>query len=97
MSGRRALRLSVDYGQKWPLNDNMLAGPSIPWDEIITADLKTRLLDWATFFRTRANEDTGLFGSEERRRWFQVEGFRLLKELKEQARDRFDFTIDLWF
>jgi hypothetical protein len=94
---RRPLRLSVDYGQRWPLNDYIGVGPAVEWDEVITPDLKRRLIGWATFFREHADEETGLFGSEERRRWFQREGFRLLKELQAQAGDRFDFTIDLWF
>ncbi|WP_147360738.1 hypothetical protein [Clavibacter michiganensis] len=96
-AGRRALRLSVDYGQRWPLDDGIGVGPPVAWDEVITPELKQRLVDWATFFRQHADEETGLFGSEERRRWFQREGFRLLKELQAQAGDRFDFTIDLWF
>jgi hypothetical protein len=94
---RRPLRLSVDYGQRWPLNDYIGVGSAVEWDEVITPDLKRRLIGWATFFREHADEETGLFGSEERRRWFQREGFRLLKELQAQAGDRFDFTIDLWF
>jgi hypothetical protein len=94
---RRPLRLSVDYGQRWPLNDHIGVGPAIEWDEVITPDLKRRLIEWATFFREHGDEETGLFGSEERRRWFQREGFLLLKELQAQAGDRFDFTIDLWF
>ncbi|MWV30857.1 hypothetical protein [Rathayibacter iranicus] len=49
------------------------------------------------FFQENADLDTSLFGSEKKRRWFQVEGLRLLKELQEQAGDEFDLTIDLWF
>ncbi|PPI70495.1 hypothetical protein C5D98_07005 [Rathayibacter rathayi] len=94
---KRTLRLSVDWGQKWPLNDYIGPGPIVDWDSKITPELKKRMRDWATFFWENADLDTSLFGSEQKRRWFQVEGFRLLKELQQQAGDEFDFTIDLWF
>ncbi|CAD5990494.1 hypothetical protein [Agreia sp. COWG] len=94
---KRLLKLTVDYGQKWPLNDIMQPGPRIDWDQIISNDLNRRLREWAAFFNEHADWETGLYGSEERRKWFDSEGRKLLKLLQDEAGERFDFELHLWF
>lgn len=95
---KRTLTLSVDYGYIWPLSDIFFdEKDEIDWESLISRKLISDLRAWCDFFNTYANEDTQLFGSEERRRWFTLEGFRLLEELRKQAGSRFDFEIYLWF
>ncbi|NQX10291.1 hypothetical protein HQQ80_01485 [Microbacteriaceae bacterium VKM Ac-2855] len=98
-TGKPVLRLRVDHGQRWPLNDHIGAKPFAPvdWHSIISDDLYDRLLAWAAFFDEHADWETGLYGSEERRKWFDQEGRRLLTELKREAGEQFDFTLHLWF
>jgi hypothetical protein len=97
----RELLLSVDYGQTWPLSDIMWFeedGEPLPdWDALITPELKRRLREWALFFNQFGNYETGLFGSEERRRWFDLEGVVLFNELRKQVGHLYDVRIDLWF
>ncbi|AND17973.1 hypothetical protein A6122_2865 [Rathayibacter tritici] len=97
--GRVTLRLRVDYGQRWPLNDHIGARPADPieWRSILSPELYDRLVAWAAFFNQYADHRTGLYGSEERRKWFDQEGRRLLIDLRREAGDRFDFTLHLWF
>jgi len=93
------LLLSVDYGQMWPLNDIMASwdGERPDWDTLITPELKKRLREWALFFDEFGNDETGLFGSEERRRWFDLEAVGLFNELRRQVGHLYDVKIDLWF
>lgn len=93
------LRLRVDYSQRWPLNDYIGYSPYGPvdWHSIISDELYDRLVAWAAFFNRYADHNTGLYGSEERRKWFDQEGRRLLTELRREAGDRFEFTLHLWF
>jgi hypothetical protein len=99
MSGTpRRIRLSVDYSQDWPLSDIMWDPEEQPaWDELLTPELIADLRAWARFFNTHADWETGLYGSEELRRWFDLEGFRLRTELVRQVGDRFDVELVLWF
>jgi hypothetical protein len=96
-SSRPGLVLSVDYGQRWPLSDIMWSGPRPEWDQVLSADLIARLKEWATFFNEHADYETGTFGSEERRKWFDLEGVRLFNELQKVIGDRYALTLNLWF
>ncbi|NEM91860.1 hypothetical protein [Galbitalea soli] len=94
----REIILSVDYGQFWPLSDIMWEESEVPdWPALLSPELIARLKDWAKFFNAHANEETGLFGSEEKRKWFDLEGVSLLNELQRQAGNSYAFTLDLWF
>ena len=90
------LILSVDYGQSWPLSDIFWEEPPA-WDLLRTPELVERLKAWARFFQEHANEETGLYGSEEQRKWFDLEGCALRAELQKQAGHLYTFTLDLWF
>ncbi len=92
---KQEFRLSVDYQQSWPLNDIMLPGPPIDWSTIITPELSNRLVAWARFFNQYMDWETGLFGSEERRGWYDKEGVALLYELERQAGHLFTFKLYL--
>ncbi|NEM92313.1 hypothetical protein [Galbitalea soli] len=92
---KRALVLAVDYGQKWPLNDIMSSDPRPDWDSIISSDLRARLIAWARFFNDHMDWETGLFGSEERRAWFDREGVSLLSALQDQAGSELTFELRL--
>lgn len=89
-------RLSVDYLQKWPLNDIMLPAPPPDWSMIITADLADRLTAWARLFNDNVDMDTGMLGSELLRRTFDHDGVELLYELEQQAGHLFKFRLVLW-
>ncbi|MCW1250716.1 hypothetical protein ODZ83_11155 [Acaricomes phytoseiuli] len=52
---------------------------------------------WARFFNEHADHETGLFGSEELRKHFDLEGVRLRDELDALLGDRFKFVLRLWF
>ena len=92
------LKLSVDYGQMWPLDDIMwFDEPRPDWDTLITPELKNRLEEWAIFFDRFGDHETGLFGSEERRKWFDLEGVALFNELRAQVGHLYDVRLDLWF
>lgn len=93
---RPELILSVDYGQAWPLSDIFWAERP-DWPNLLTVDLIRRLEAWARFFRDHADEETGLFGSEERRRWFDLEGFALQKDLKREVGQHYEIRLELWF
>lgn len=94
----RELVLSVDYSQKWPLSDIKWFEEDQPdWDSLITPELKKDLIDWAKFFNTHADWETGSFGGEGNRSWFEKEGHRLLAELRDQAGDRYQFRLNFWF
>ena len=90
------LVLSVDYGQSWPLSD-IFWDEAPQWEQFISSELIARLRAWARFFRDHADEQTGLYGSEENRRWFDLEGFALRSALEEQAGHLYSFRLDLWF
>jgi hypothetical protein len=94
----QTLVLSVDYGQTWPLSDIFWNEEQKPdWGSLLTPQLITRLHDWAAYFTAHANEETGSFGGEDNRKWFDLEGVRLLNDLTEQAGQRHTFKLDLWF
>ncbi|MBM7410367.1 hypothetical protein JOE38_000190 [Clavibacter michiganensis] len=89
------LILSVDYAQKWPLDDIMWPGPRPDWDTLISPELRDRLVAWAAFFNANIDWETGLFGSEERRRWYDVEGLQLMYDLQEALEGRFRVRLRL--
>ena len=92
---KRLLMLAVDYGQKWPLSDIMSSDPRPDWDTIISSQLRDRLHAWAAFFNAHMDWETGLFGSEERRAWFDREGAALLSKLQQEVGEDFDFQLTL--
>ncbi|PPF49283.1 hypothetical protein C5B94_16050 [Clavibacter michiganensis] len=89
------LILAVDYSQKWPLDDIMWPGPPLDWDTLISQELKDRLIAWAAFFNAHMDWETGLFGSEERRRWYDVEGLQLMYDLQEALEGKFRVRLRL--
>ena len=94
----RELTLSVDYAQGWPLSDITWWPEDKPdWPSIITPQLDADLRAWAHFFVKWGNDETGLFGSEERRKWFDLEGFRLRDELEKQVGHLYSIRLQLWF
>jgi hypothetical protein len=94
----RELLLSVDYGQSWPLSDIFWdAEDQVNWDQRLSPELTARLEAWASYFTDNANEETGLFGSEEKRRWFDLEGVKLFHDLRSEVGGQFDVKLDLWF
>ena len=90
---KRSLVIAVDYGQKWPVSDIMSSDPRPDWDAIISPELCGRLTGWAIFFNDHMDWETGLFGSEERRAWFDREGLSLLYALQENVGDAYDFEL----
>lgn len=97
-SGRTEFELVLDYGMSWPIKDWDLEPENVPaWSELLSPELCNDLRAWCAFFNTYADETTGLFGSEERRRWFDLEGFRLRDELEKQAGHLYSFRLTLWF
>ncbi|MFZ4840992.1 hypothetical protein [Mycetocola saprophilus] len=95
---KRELVLMVDYGFDWPLSDVTWWPEDKPdWNTLITPKLREDLLNWGRFFQQYGDSETGLFGSEERRRWFQQEGFRLDAELRKQIGHLYTVRLDLWF
>lgn len=96
MPEKPELKLSVDYGQSWPLSD-IFWEDRPDWATLIEPALAERLRAWAAFFTQNADEETGLFGSEEARKWFDLEGFRLRDDLEAQIGNLYDFRLDLWF
>ncbi|MDF2444002.1 MAG: hypothetical protein JWR01_2205 [Subtercola sp.] len=94
----RELKLSVDYGMGWPLSDIMWWPEDQPdWPSLITPQLDTDLRAWGDFFNKWGDHETGLFGSEERRKWFDLEGFRLRDELDKQVGHLYTIKLQLWF
>jgi hypothetical protein len=94
----RDIKLSVDYGLNWPLSDSMWMPEEQPdWPALISEDLIEALKAWSAFFNKNANYETGLFGSEEKRKWFDLEGFRLQRELSRQVGHLYNVTLHLWF
>jgi hypothetical protein len=91
------LVLAVDYGQTWPLSDIMWPGERPDWGTLLAPELVHRLENWARFFNEHADWETGMFGSEERRKWFDLEGVRLLADLKTAVGDRYELELNLWF
>lgn len=90
------LILSVDHGQSWPLSD-IFWDERPDWRSLLPRELIERLEAWARFFRDHADDETGLFGSEERRRWFDLEGFALRKALEQEVGDQYVIRLELWF
>jgi hypothetical protein len=90
---KRSLVIAVDYGQKWPVGDIMSSDPRPDWDAIISSELRDRLTGWAAFFNDHMDWETGLFGSEERRAWFDREGLSLLYALQEEAGESYEFEL----
>ncbi|MEH0108886.1 hypothetical protein V6N00_04035 [Tersicoccus sp. MR15.9] len=98
MSDPREITLSVDYGQKWPLSDIMWFDEHQPdWSTLIDQSLADRLTAWARFFNEHANEETGSLGSEENRRWFDLEGVALLNDLSTALEGIYRVRLNLWF
>jgi hypothetical protein len=98
MSERTEFEVSIDYGMNWPIKDWDLDPWERPdWKSLLSAPLQQDLKSWCTFFNEHADETTGLFGSEERRRWFDLEGFRLWKQLEAEVGDKYTFRLNLWF
>jgi hypothetical protein len=93
--GPKEIVLSVDYLQDWPLNDIMWPGPRPDWDSLISRELHDRLVAWAAFFNEHMDWETGLFGSEERRRWYDVEGLQLMYDLQEALDGKFCVRLRL--
>jgi len=91
----RDIVLSVDYMQDWPLSDIMWPGPPLDWDALISPELRDRLVAWAAFFNEHIDWETGLFGSEERRRWYDVEGLQLMYDLQEALDGQFRVRLRL--
>lgn len=97
MSGEKPeLILSVDYGQSWPLSD-IFWDERPDWQALLSDDLIERLEAWARFFRDHADDESGLFGSEERRRRFDLEGFALRSELEQAVGHVYSIRLELWF
>ncbi|MFS0717973.1 hypothetical protein ABC337_09510 [Arthrobacter sp. 1P04PC] len=67
------------------------------WKSELPKALYEDLEAWAKFFNEHANEETGMFGSEQRRKHFDLEGVRLRDELEKVLGDRFRFRLRLWF
>jgi hypothetical protein len=94
----REIKLQVDYGLGWPLSDIMWMPEDQPdWPTLISSELIRSLEAWSEFFNKNANYETGLFGSEEKRKWFDLEGFRLQEELIKQIGHLYDVKLMLWF
>ena len=94
----REIVLSVDWGQTWPLSDVMWFEEDRPdWQTLISPDLTDRLLAWAKYFNTHADLDSGTFGGEDYRKWFDLEGVALLNELHAAAGAHYRFKLELWF
>lgn len=94
--GRKEIILATDYGIDWPLSDIMWR-QTVDWPSLITAELIERLKQWADFFTANADEKTGSFGSEEKRKWFDQEGVALLNELDAQVGTEYKVILNLWF
>lgn len=96
--GRIELKMSVDYGMKWPLSDMFWRkGSELDWDTLITPELKQRIRDWCIFFTEHASTEEWGLGGEENRRWFDREAVAILNELDRQIGDRFKIALDLWY
>jgi len=92
------VKLSVDWGQYWPLSDVMWDPEDRPdWHSLLGPELVERLRTWARYFNEHADVDSATFGGEEKRKWFDLEGVRLLNDLTKKAGDRYVFTLELWF
>lgn len=95
---KRELLLCVDYGQFWPLSDIYWDNSEKPaWEHLISPELYSRLVAWSVYFNQYANEETGMFGSESYRKWFDLEGVSLYNELKEEVGELFNLKLKLWF
>lgn len=94
--GRKEIVLSVDYGMEWPLSDIFWSEP-IRWSDFIDADLIARLKQWCTFFNENADYISSSFGSEENRKWFDLEGVSLLNDLDDAVGHEFKVRLKLWF
>lgn len=93
---RLEIELSVDYGYTWPMS-TIFWDDEPDWQSLLPKKLYQDLQAWARFFNEHADHETGLFGSEELRRHFDLEGFRLRDELEKAVGDHYRFTLGLWF
>jgi hypothetical protein len=90
------LRLSVDWGMRWPLSD--YAWFDRPdWENLLSPELLARVLEWQNFFNIHGDLETGTFGGEQNRKWFDLEGVRLLNDLTTEVGHLFRFKLVLWF
>lgn len=95
---KRELRLMPEWGVYWPLSDVVWDAADQPnWEELITEDLRRDLIAWQAYFNQVANLDTGSFGGEDNRKWFDLEAVRLFNELRRQVGHLYNVTLDLWF
>ncbi|MET3811046.1 hypothetical protein [Arthrobacter sp. UYEF3] len=95
---RPEILIDVDYGYSWPMSTIFWAPGDVPdWRSELPEALYEDLVAWAKFFNEHANEETGMFGSEGRRKLFDLEGVRLRDELEKVLGDRFRFRLRLWF
>lgn len=93
----REFKLAVDWGMGWPLNDIMSIESKPDWDSVITPELKKRMFAWGKYFNDHADLESGSFLSEEKRKWFDLEGVHILNDLNDQAGHLYKFRLELWF
>jgi hypothetical protein len=91
---RQELRLAVDHGQTWPLSD-IFWDERPNWESLLPETLRTELRAWAATFNDHFDWELGSFGSEDRRRAFDLEGVRLAEALDELVGDRFCIRLEL--
>lgn len=93
---RPLVKIGVDCGQKWSMST--IFWPESPdWEKLLSPQLYADLFAWGNFFDDHANEVTGLFGSEELRKHFDLEGIRLVDRLEDEVGNQFRFKLHLWF
>jgi|GEM_PF-2498608 len=90
--------LCVDYGLTWPLSDVMWEEQDRPdWNELLGQNIVDRLTTLAAFFTRHADEETGTFGSEDLRKWFDLESVSLFNELEDRVGHIYKVRLKLWF
>jgi hypothetical protein len=51
----------------------------------------------AAFFNSHADYELGCLGAEEPRKWFDIEGSRLLGELQDAVDNQYELRLRVWF